>query len=66
MRNDSRLSPLRFLCLMALAIAGSLPAQPAAAQAPSGGAHSTPAPVANAVRLTAPVVIDGRLDEEVW
>ena len=51
---------------MALAIAGSLPAQPAAAQAPSSGSHSTPAPVANAVRLTAPVVIDGRLDEEVW
>ncbi|MEJ7760671.1 MAG: DUF5916 domain-containing protein [Gemmatimonadaceae bacterium] len=38
----------------------------AAAQGRSGGAHSTPAPVANAARLNAAVTMDGRLDEEVW
>jgi hypothetical protein len=30
------------------------------------GAHTTPPPVVGAVRLTSPVTIDGKLDEEVW
>src|SRR5688500_763904 len=37
------------------------PATPAAT-----GPHAQPAPSVSAVRLTAPVTIDGKLDEDVW
>jgi len=43
--------------------AGAQAAQPAAA---ATGPHKEPPPVVGAVRLTAPVAIDGRLDEDVW
>jgi len=43
--------------------AGAQGAQPAAA---AMGPHKEPPPVVGAVRLTAPVTIDGRLDEDVW
>ncbi len=33
---------------------------------PAKGVHPTPAPSVRAVRLTAPVSIDGKLDEAVW
>jgi hypothetical protein len=47
------------LCLALLVTAG-----PAAAQPPAGG-PVTPPPM-NAVRLTGPVTVDGRLDEAAW
>ena len=39
---------------------------PPPARAQSGGVHPQAAPVANAVRLTGNVSVDGKLDEEVW
>ena len=51
---------LTLLLLVLAAIAG-----PAAAQAPPPKEPVTPPPM-QAVRLTAPVTVDGRLDEAVW
>jgi len=45
-------------CLLCSATAG--------AQAAGGNVHPTPAPGVQAVRLTQPVTVDGRLDEDVW
>jgi Domain of unknown function (DUF5916)/Carbohydrate family 9 binding domain-like len=58
--------PLRrtLQCLAAFIVVASLIPPPAKAQ--SGGVHPQAAPVANAVRLTGGVSIDGKLDEEVW
>lgn len=39
---------------------------PATVAAQAGGVHPQAAPVATAVRLVAPVTLDGKLDEEVW
>src|SRR5215210_5999617 len=48
-----------FFLVSLIAPAGSLAAQ-------SKGIHPQPPPVAQAVRLTSGITIDGKLDEEVW
>src|SRR5437867_3764385 len=67
MRNLSiprRAHALSFVLLSALVRAAAAQnAQPAAVVM---GPHKEPPPSIGAVRLTAPVTIDGRLDEDVW
>ncbi|MEO8576148.1 MAG: DUF5916 domain-containing protein [Gemmatimonadales bacterium] len=50
--------------IAAFIIVASLIPPPARAQ--TGGVHPQAAPVANAIRLTGNVSVDGKLDEEVW
>ncbi|HUF64761.1 MAG TPA: DUF5916 domain-containing protein [Gemmatimonadaceae bacterium] len=50
----------------AILVAGLISSATAGAQAANGNVHPTPAPAIEAVRLTQPVTVDGRLDEEVW
>ncbi|MEO5579884.1 MAG: DUF5916 domain-containing protein, partial [Gemmatimonadaceae bacterium] len=66
MRNHRQSSIIRVFSFAALVVLAGLFAERATAQAGNGGAHSTPPPVASAVRLTAPVTVDGNLAEEVW
>ncbi len=55
------------LTVLALVVGPQVGAQGTAATAVVPmGAHSTPSPVVGAVRLAAPVAVDGRLDEEIW
>jgi len=66
-----RISPLiRSLCDVAAAfvvLATLIPSGGGVkAQAKPDGVHSSPAPVANAVRLNGSVTLDGKLNEEVW
>ncbi len=56
---------LRLLIAAMLAVAASLMIS-TGARAQARGVHPQTAPVANAVRLTSAVAIDGKLDEEVW
>jgi len=60
-------NPSALVVVLALFLAHDAAAQGAAtpASAPMGP-HKTPPPVVGAVRLTARVNIDGKLDEEVW
>src|SRR4029079_9670770 len=53
---------MRFPLTLAAAIAAATPAA-AQQQAPI---HPPPPPGVAAVRLTAPIIMDGRLDEAVW
>lgn len=59
-------------CALSLAVLAALvTAKGAAAQTPSPalntmGPHSEPPPTVGAARLSAPVALDGKLDEEVW
>lgn len=58
--------PLRhgWQSIASFVVVASLIPAPVAAQ--GGGVHPQAAPVANAVRLTSSVSVDGKLDEEVW
>jgi hypothetical protein len=59
--------PSALVVVLAALVPGGISAQATTAAAPvSSGAHSQPAPRVGAVRLTSPVAIDGKLDEEVW
>jgi hypothetical protein len=62
MRNFIRLTSARALTLVVVA---SLVTH-SAARAQAKGVHPQSAPVANAVRLTSPVSVDGNLNEDVW
>src|SRR3954470_22093553 len=70
MRNS--LAATRFCTLAAVAVASLAFARTTVAQAPVAtaadhtGVHKQPTPSVSAVRLTAPVTIDGNLDEDVW
>ena len=55
----------RWLNIVGLIVIASL-IPPPTADAQNKGVHPQPAPVANAVRLTGDVTVDGKLDEEVW
>ncbi len=59
------MSPFRWPAVLTHAFVASL-VIPLVAGAQAKGTHPQPAPVANAVRLTSNVTIDGKLDEEVW
>jgi len=62
MRNLSHALPFALVSVLVRAAAAQNP-QPAT---PVMGPHKEAPPVIGAVRLTAPVTVDGRLDEEVW
>ena len=51
---------------LTLIIVASFVCPPAYTEAQAKGVHPQPAPVAQAVRLTSGVSVDGKLDEEVW
>ncbi|MEO8194070.1 MAG: DUF5916 domain-containing protein, partial [Gemmatimonadales bacterium] len=63
MRTPSSLRRLRVPTMIVFA---SLIVPPGSVRAQAGGVHPQAAPVANAVRLTSGVSVDGKLDEEVW
>jgi hypothetical protein len=60
--------PFRFPAAQALTfiVVASFVAPPARSHAQARGVHPQAAPVANAVRLTSSVSVDGKLDEDVW
>ena len=63
MRTATRFHPMRALTFVVIA---SLIATPVKTRAQTKGVHPQPAPVAQAVKLTAGVSVDGKLDEEIW
>jgi hypothetical protein len=67
MRN-TRLSryPSALVAALASLIPAAVSAQATTPAPVAAGAHSQPAPSVGAVRLTSPVTIDGKLDEDVW
>lgn len=66
MRIHPRFSLLGDFHTAALVVLASLFGGTVSAQSQNSGAHSSPAPVANAVRLAGTLVVDGQLNEEVW
>ncbi len=56
--------PNRGLRAVALVVVAAL--IPSASSGAQAGVHPQPGPIATAVRLTSPVSVDGRLNEEVW
>lgn len=68
MRN-ARLSrcPSALVVVLASLIPAGIIAQATTPATPvAAGPHAQPAPSVGAVRLTSPVTVDGKLDEEVW
>ncbi len=59
--------PSALVVVLASLIPAGISAQATAPATPvAAGPHAQPAPAVGAVRLTSPVTLDGRLDEDVW
>jgi hypothetical protein len=64
--NPEMRSPYLIMKALTLVVVASLVAAPAKSRAQTRGVHPQAAPIAQAVRLTSSISMDGKLDEDVW